>query len=383
MSERKLKAWVAAGLIDTEAADRIHAWEAEHSRPLALWAVIGIGALAIGLGLISVVAANWDDIPGTVRLTIHFALMAGIAAFLAAKAEGLAARQPWMHEATLFVLGILGLTFMGHVGQVYQTSSPLWQPMALWLALFAPLLLLAGLSWLTATMIMVVLVIGTSNYAFHVEETVRGLSAFGEAVRIALALSCPVLVAGFAAWCRKASSREAFWHRFEQLGLVYGVILASLVIVVSGFDRWPAEDDAGQIFTALAIGAGVALVTSALVWRARPGISGRADAHILQGGALALVMAFVLSDSATLAGALFMAFWAGIAAAALYGGWRGVFQIAVGVIALRLIVLSFELGGDLLTSGAGLIASGMLIIAVAWGAVRVSKRFAPPAEAQP
>ena len=78
-----------------------------------------------------------------------------------------------------------------------------------------------------------------------------------------------------------------------------------------------------------------------------------------------------------------MAFWAGIAAAALYGGWRGVFQIAVGVIALRLIVLSFELGGDLLTSGAGLIASGMLIIAVAWGAVRVSKRFAPPAEAQP
>jgi hypothetical protein len=45
-----------------------------------------------------------------------------------------------------------------------------------------------------------------------------------------------------------------------------------------------------------------------------------------------------------------------------------------------LIVLSFELGGDLLTSGVGLIISGVLILAVAWGAVRVSKRFAPKAE---
>jgi len=90
-------------------------------------------------------------------------------------------------------------------------------------------------------------------------------------------------------------------------------------------------------------------------------------------------MAYGLDDLTVPAGLLFMALWAGIAAAALAAQWRGVFQLAVGVIALRLIILSFELAGDLLTSGFGLIASGLMILGIAWAAVRVSKRFAPDA----
>jgi hypothetical protein len=54
-----------------------------------------------------------------------------------------------------------------------------------------------------------------------------------------------------------------------------------------------------------------------------------------------------------------------------------VFQLPVGVIALRVIVPSFELARDMRTCGAGLIAAGLMILGVAWVAVRVSKRFAP------
>jgi uncharacterized membrane protein len=82
LSTRKLEAWYKAGLIDRATADRITEYEDQNSRPLALWAIIGIGALAIGLGLISVVAANWDDIPGMLRLAIHFALLIAAAASL-------------------------------------------------------------------------------------------------------------------------------------------------------------------------------------------------------------------------------------------------------------------------------------------------------------
>jgi hypothetical protein len=42
--------------------------------------------------------------------------------------------------------------------------------------------------------------------------------------------------------------------------------------------------------------------------------------------------------------------------------------------------LSFELASDLLLSGFGLILSGIMILGVAWVAVRVSKTFAPPSE---
>lgn len=382
MSERKLRGWEAAGLIDSETAARIRAWEAEHARPLGLWAVFGIAGLAIGLGVLSVVAANWDEIRGEVRLAAHFALMAGIAAWLGLKAGPLAERHPWLHEAILFILGALGLTFMGHVGQVYQTSSPLWQPLALWLALFAPLLLLRGLSWLTAAMIAVALVFTGWNFAVNVSgDYGEEFNDAAAVIQMSLAINAAVLLAGAGAWMRGRSAREAFWVRLEQLGLTYGVGLASLVIILSAFDRLPADEDAGRIFLGLAIGALVGLVTAALVWKARRGRSGEAQAGILAGASLSVLVAFVLSDSETLAGVLFMGLWAGIAYAALHAGWRGVFQAAVGVIAVRLIVLSFELGGDLLLSGVGLIISGLLILAIAFGAVRVSKAFAPDSDA--
>lgn len=378
MGDRKLSAWEAAGLIDGETAARIRAYEAEHARPLGLWAVFGLAALAIGLGVVSVVAANWDEIRGEVRLALHFALMAGIAARLWLRGAPAAERHPWLHEAALFVLAMLGLTFLGHVGQVYQTSSPLWQPLALWLALFAPLLLLRGSSWLTAATLGVGLIFTGWNYAINTSES--GGEDFGatlDVIRMALAVTAAVLLAGLGAWMRGRSAREAFWVRLEQLSLAYGVALASLVIIVSAFDRMPDDPHAGRIVLGLAVGAVLGATSAGLVWRARRGRSGEAEAGVLLGAALSVLLAFAFSGSATAAGVLFMALWTGIAAAALHAGRRGTFQLAVAVIAVRLIVLSFELASDLLLSGVGLIVSGLLILGVAFAAVRISRRFAP------
>ena len=147
MSARKIATWHDAGLIDAATRDRLLAYEAAHARPLALWAVFGIGALAIGLGLASVIAANWEDIPGQLRLGVHLALIAGALGALFLREEALAQRSPWAVEALVFVTAALGLTFFGHLGQVYQTASPLWQPLGVWLVMFAPLLLLTGRSW--------------------------------------------------------------------------------------------------------------------------------------------------------------------------------------------------------------------------------------------
>src|SRR5210317_691815 len=104
MSMRKLRAWREAGLIDDQTVERIEAYEAGHARPLALWGAIGIGSLAIGLGIISVIAANWEDVPGLVRLAVHFALMAGLAGYLGLRGDKLSERQPWGMEAALFIL---------------------------------------------------------------------------------------------------------------------------------------------------------------------------------------------------------------------------------------------------------------------------------------
>ena len=78
--------------------------------------------------------------------------------------------------------------------------------------------------------------------------------------------------------------------------------------------------------------------------------------------------------------ALALLLWIGIAGAALVAGWRGVFQLAVAVVAFRLIALSFELASDLLLSGFGLVVAGLMILLVAFVAVRISRQFAPQSE---
>jgi uncharacterized membrane protein len=379
MSARKIGQWHEAGVIDAATRDRLLAYEAAHARPLVLWAVWGIGALAIGLGIVSVVAANWEDIPGLVRLGVHLALIAGLLGLLFLREEQLAKRSPWAVEALVFVTAALGLTFFGHLGQVYQTSSPLWQPLAVWFALFAPLLLLTGRSWPSALAV----VGGAVWTAWEYATFMTGYGAARDRGTVWLAwlgavVALPVVFALLGGWMRARSRRSDFWRRMEQLALTYAVALASLACAVASGGGF-GEGGLLAGTPSLVCGAVVAL-TGIAHYAARPGSSGQMAAAIITGAGVTVSFAYVVDDLTVPAAILFFALWAGIAAAALTAHWRGVFQMAVGVIALRLIILSFELAGDLLTSGFGLILAGVMILGVAWVAVRVSKQFAPDAE---
>ncbi len=379
MSARKIAAWHEAGLIDAATRDRLLDYETAHARPLALWAVFGIGALAIGLGLVSVIASNWEAIPGQLRLGVHLALIgAGLAALFLREAR-LAAKSPWAVEALVFVLAALGLTFFGHLGQVYQTASPLWQPLGVWLVLFAPLLLLKGRSWPAALAVLGGAVWTAWDYATDMTGYDKGTPDMALLLWLAFVTALPVLFAPLAAWLRARSARAGFWRRLEQLALAYAVAGASFATAVAAVGGY-GERGLLQEWASMAVSAAVALAAGLGVVLARPGVSGRMAGAIIAGAGLVLPLAYA-ADNVTLPPALlFMALWVGIAAAALAAHWRGVFQLAVGVIALRLIILSFELAGDLLMSGFGLILAGVLILGVAWAAVRVSKRFAPREE---
>jgi uncharacterized membrane protein len=375
MSLRRLKAWEAAGLVDAATAARIRDWESSHASPVAMRAVIGIAVLAIGLGLVSLVAANWDAVEGIARLGIHFALMIGLAVWLWRKAGvgGMAA------EGGLFVLGMLGLTVFGHIGPVYQTDSPLWQPLALWLVLFAPAILLRGTSALNAQLLLAVTVIAAFSHMYWLIGLRPRLDRIDETVRITLALTAPVLLGGLAAWAHGRSSRQGFWRRLGELALLYAAGGASIAAIASADGPWRSDEESTRLLWSVIVAASVTLVTALLVRAFRRDAEGRIVAGLWLGLAAVPLLAYALSGSEIVAALLFMALWAGIAFAALRAGWRGAFQAAVGIVALRLVLLSFELGGDLLTSGAGLIASGLLILGVAWLALKVSKRYAPEA----
>jgi hypothetical protein len=372
MSARKIAEWHGAGLIDADTRDRLLAYETTHARPLLLWAVWGIGALAIGLGFVSVVAANWEDIPGLVRLAVHLALIAALLALLVLREERLAAKSPWAVEALAFTTAALGLTFFGHLGQVYQTSSPLWQPLAAWLALFAPLLLLTGRSWPTAAAVLGGLVWTVWAYA----TTRDGGPDLPRQLWLATVLTAPVFFAPLGAWLQSRSAREDFWCDLEELAFTYAVGGATCATVIAAWDGFGDRYVAGEWASVLLAGA-LGTLAGIGVIAARRGISGRMSGAAIIGAAATVPLSYLLSGATVPAALVFFALWSGIAAAALAASWRVLFQIAVGLIAVRLIILSFELGADLLMSGFGLILAGVMILGVSWAAVRISRRFAP------
>ena len=137
---RKLARWREAGLIDEATSARIQAFEDCERKPIVLYALGVLGASAVALGLISIIAANWDVIPGRVKLGAD--LLLGVA-LAAADLRRRAARQQLVASEVLITL-FYGFTLasIALVGQVYQLDAPAYQGLLVWSAATLPLVLL-------------------------------------------------------------------------------------------------------------------------------------------------------------------------------------------------------------------------------------------------
>ena len=75
IAEHFVQRWQKAGLIDDDLARRIVDWEvANRRRPVVLWAIAGMGALAMALGVMAIVGANWESIPAWLKLALDLGL---------------------------------------------------------------------------------------------------------------------------------------------------------------------------------------------------------------------------------------------------------------------------------------------------------------------
>ena len=374
MPDRKINIWLDAGLIDADAAQRIREYEADRSRPLGLWSLIGLGALAIGLGIISLVAANWDDIPGMIRLAVHGLLIAGLCAaiYLLQPRKGFLGL--YLKDVLLFVLAVLGLTFFGHLGQVYQTSSPLWQPLVIWLLLFSPLLLLTGRGWLISMLWMVGLLGTALTYqGWYFEQTESPQSFY-----LAMITSMPVFALVLAVFMRKISARQAFWEQIGQFALAAFVAAVTLKLIADSVSAGGLLGSEAYVSDIAAIQLVLWSAAALLIYSFNRIATGVSIGGILVAAAIISFVSSIAQSGEPLGNAiLFMAFWAAVGWSAIYSGWRNVFQVVVAIIALRLIILSFQLAYDLFSSGLGLIIAGLITIAIAVMAYRVSRVLAP------
>ena len=378
IAEHYLRRWRSAGLIDDGAVERIGAWEAAHRRPLWLWALSGMGALAIGLGLVAVVAANWEDIPAGAKLAAAL-LLTGLCAGFAAVAWQ--RDREWPRELGALLLFGLVIGSVALIGQVYQLQSDPWQALVTWLALCTPFLALVTFSRLVGAVWFAAAVATWFSAYEPIERSIASLTssaARGDLFHLLLYLPACLLVV-VAVLRRRWPPAEDQGELMSKLALAGLVGAVSTTIIAIGSrlvsQVAPIEIGLGTVATLLAA---TALWIGSGATQRRPVLALLVVSFVAWAAALLLARAWSAERGAAfeaLLGLLFIAYWAAIGWLAARAGQRVLFGLAFTAIGLRLLILYLEAIGGLTATGLGLIGGGVLCLVLTWLGWRLTRRL--------
>jgi uncharacterized membrane protein len=381
IAEHFARKWQGAGLIDAPAVDRILAWEASRRQPVWLWSVAGIGALAIALGVMAIIGANWESIPDGLKLGTDFAatVLCAIALFVSWRHV-----HVWRRELAAFLLFALVLAGIALIGQVYQLQSELWRAMVLWLALCTPFLALTvftrfnGAIWTIAvvtTWFMLDEPVYSALARLHV--VMPGHQYWDSGIFISLQAylaACGMIVV--------AAVRDLWPPARRQADLILKLALAGLVVACSltAVFSWRTGADAAP-WGAIIAAALATAVAGAIYWPRRTDTERRLVLALLGASLVVWIAALLLGSfeakTRDLSHALlFILYWAAIGGLAARVGWRGWFGFAFAMVGLRLLILYFEAIGGLTATGFGLLGGGVLCIALAAIGWRLTRRVA-------
>lgn len=125
--DNKLQNWVKQGLISQSQAEKILLSEqSSHSNMVWKW-MYGIAGLFIGLGIILIISANWDDIPASVKLFGNFAIWAVV---LYHTYQSVINKKSKVSEILLVVSFLFVGATIGLIGQIFNLSGG-WQSFAM------------------------------------------------------------------------------------------------------------------------------------------------------------------------------------------------------------------------------------------------------------
>ena len=147
---QKTEQWVAQKVISPKQKEAILALETKKREPFVLMAILWLGIFCIGLGIVSLIAANWETIPAVVKLMGAGALLAGA---LGTAFWGFQKEKHLMTEMALFFAFLMVGGGIGLIGQIFHLTPDTFKGMLLWAVLSFGIVLvsrrqLLGLLWI-------------------------------------------------------------------------------------------------------------------------------------------------------------------------------------------------------------------------------------------
>ncbi len=368
--ERKLAAWKKAGLLTEEQAAVItrHEDSQASSARWVVWGIASVGGLAIAVGMISVIAANWDDIPEKLKIAGCFALLFGSlgGAWWTSRLENLWPRDLFL----LFHCGMVPAT-IGLIAQIYHLSGHPWRAVAVCAVFALPAAVVAKQGLLTDVFIgFLTLALGLFMYEYHWFDNLFDSGDLREAFVYAtfgLVLLLSASAIGGAHLGASAAAKR--WG----IGLLAATtVAASVSWATTTESRWLGRQTHPLLHWPLWIFLAAAAALSARLWWTRPPalrarLAGIALLALLLCGALVrradagnlLLRQFVGFG-------LFACLCIAVAMVAAGSGSKLGTNLATLTLAVRVFVFYLELAKNLMTTGIGLIVTGLLCLAIAY-----------------
>lgn len=361
----KITSWQNAGIITPKQGMDILDFEKAIAKPYALYGFLALAIFCVGLGVISVIAANWQHITAMLKLVADFALLSGVAGL-----TYYAAYKKWhiRFEVFLCLFVILVLATIGLIAQVYQLQPDGFEAYLLWSLLVFPLLLVTKKPLLPLVMLPVFTFsfwdfMGDNNTT---QEILRQMANSWE-------YSAPVLwtFVWLLIWQMLVvfvkNNAAAFKKALKFWMIVFtGLLLISIDFGGDIIQVVPFSENGSGLLTGVLVSVAIGLTAiSAYLGY----ISGKKFL-------IPAIMALVIAGSFINLGALIS--FAALFLIGIYA-WQinsvKILNTVLALTAVRIFILYADMFKSLLFSGLGLIASGLLLLALIWGWVKLSRRL--------
>jgi uncharacterized membrane protein len=375
---KKLHKWHQAGLIDQQTKLAIEEFERTHSKPMVLWAAGGLGAFAIVVGVISVVAANWLFISDTVKLGVALFLCSALA-FAIYQIHQNSSSLPtdtvnissssWLKDVLIILYYGFTLATMALIGQTYQLEGSVADLLLAWTVFTLPLILLAKGRFIATLWVITTAI----TYAINADElfkfsknTLGFTQSNAEALAMCFILLGPLVFIVLSRLPWLTLHRPQFSKQISNLSW--------LVIFVGGFFAqflWYSDDITNEIPLIVFIVMGIA--TALTCWFIPNLYSNEStESHLVK--RIILITVYLLAatacwhtDELNIVGAITnLLYLCVLAWAALKISSTGLFNFVTAIIATRVLFIYFEVFGSLMQTGIGLIIGGFLTLLLAW-----------------
>ena len=369
----KIQTWVSQGLISEQQADKILTHE--KNKPRSSWFMVGLlslGAFTTGLGVISLIAANWREIPDVMKIGVDFLALSMIAYGVLWAFD---AKKKALFEGVLLLFIIGCMATIGLIAQIFHSNGTLEQALLFWSLIALPAVLAAN-----AILVPLIWSGVFASVTFYIIERSTLFEKMFHDSTLSLLCALIFIFAIMALNLRRFSPEAGSTRAFSFSSVICGVVFVAVIDGgSSNFGRFKLSLESGlvpfvlaqifllQVYSGSIYRRSQKFLLTALTVVILLGIVMPETLNSIHRGKVGYLYANVISASFSIVSLCL----AGVFCASI--GRRTMFQAIFFLVGLRFLALYFQALGGLALTGLGLIVSGLVVVGfgVLWNKYRL------------